>query len=192
LGSDVEVALAFVARRQARAAMPANRWCHLLSLELGWMNPGQARAFVDRAVRAGLLAEDGADLRLVVDPARVEVPRGFRPKPDAEAAPPQAAAGAAAAGDGAASGPALEPEPDPFLGWVARIAAARGLTREQVLGQVAALQESMGGLLTAEAAVLLLARRNGLDVQAAAKAAADRMLRPAPGGGPAPARAGTP
>jgi hypothetical protein len=188
VSSDVEVALAFVARRQARAAMPANRWCHLLSLEMGWMNPGQARAFVDRAVRAGLLAEDGADLRLVVDPARVEVPRGFRPKPDAEAAPPHSAAGAAGAG-GAAAAP---PEPDPFLGWVARIAAARDLTREQVLGQVAALQGSMGGLLTAEAAVLLLARRNGLDVQAAAKAAADRMLRPAPAGAPAPERAGKP
>jgi hypothetical protein len=179
--SDVEAALAFIARRQARTAMPANRWCHLLSLELGWMNPGQARAFVDRAVRAGLLAEDGADLRLVVDPARVEVPRGFRPKPDAEAAPPQARPGEAAAAA----------EPDPFLGWVARIAAQRGLTREQVLGQVAALQESMGGLLTAEAAALLLARKNGLDVQAAAKAAADRMLTPARGGGPAPAPAGS-
>lgn len=183
--SDVEVALAFVARRQARAAMPANRWCHLLSLEMGWMNPGQARAFVDRAVRAGLLAEDGADLRLVVDPAKVEVPRGFRPKPDAEAAAPQAGGGDA--GTGAS-------EPDPFLGWVARIAAQRGLTREQVLGQVAALQESMGGLLTAEAAALLLARRNGLDVQAAAQAAADRMLRPSPAsptGAAAPGPAGS-
>lgn len=182
--SDVEAALAFIARRQARTAMPANRWCHLLSLEMGWMNPGQARAFVDRAVRAGLLAEDGADLRLVVDPARVEVPRGFRPKPDAEAAPPQAKAA-----EGTAA-PAM-PEPDPFLGWVARIAAQRGLTREQVLGQVAALQESMGGLLTAEAAALLLARKNGLDVQAAAKAAAERMLTPARGGAPAPAPAGS-
>jgi hypothetical protein len=175
--SDVEIALAFVARRQARTAMPANRWCHLLSLELGWMNPGQARAFVDRAVRAGLLAEDGADLRLVVDPAKVEVPRGFRPKPDAEAAAPEAQPQA---------------EPDPFLAWVARIAAQRGLTREQVLGQVAALQDSMGGLLTAEAAVLLLARRNGLDVQAAARSAVDRMLRPSPGGTRAPGPAGTP
>jgi hypothetical protein len=177
VSSDVEVALAFVARRQARVAMPANRWCHLLSLELGWMNPGQARAFVDRAVRAGLLAEDGPDLRLVVDPARVEVPRGFRPKPDAEPAPAPASPSAA------------PPEPDPFLGWVARIAAARGLTREQVLGQVSALQDSMGGLLTAEAAVLLLARRNGLDVQAAAKAAADRMVKPSPAGEPGPAPA---
>lgn len=184
--SDVEVALAFIARRQARTAMPANRWCHLLSLELGWMNPGQARAFVERAVRAGLLAEDGADLRLVVDPTRVEVPRGFRPKPDAEAA---ATAGPAKGGNPDAAAPT---EPDPFLGWVARIAAQRGLTREQVLGQVASLQDSMGGLLTAEAAVLLLARKNGLDVQAAAKAAADRMLRPSRAGTPAPAPAGTP
>lgn len=80
--SDHEIALAFIARRQASRAMSAARWCHLLSLELGWMNPGQARAFVDGAVRAGILAVDGEHLRLVIDPQAVEVPRGFRPKPD--------------------------------------------------------------------------------------------------------------
>src|ERR687891_481157 len=89
--SDHEVALAFIARRQAARVMSAARWSHILSLELGWMNPGQARAFVDAAVRAGLLAADGDQLRLVVDPHLVEVPRGFRPKADADAAPRPAA-----------------------------------------------------------------------------------------------------
>src|SRR5688500_1207975 len=138
MASDHEVALAFIARRQAQRAMSAARWCHLLSLELGWMNPGQARAFVDGAVRAGLLAPDGDALRLVVDPHAVEVPRGFRPKPDA-------AASASASAPGSAAGAAVPPEPDPFLAWLARLAAHTGKTREQVLGQVAQLQESMGG-----------------------------------------------
>lgn len=185
MNSDLEIALAFIARRQAAKAMSASRWSHMLSLEMGWMNPGQARAFVDRAERAGLLAPDGDALRLVIDPTTVEVPRGFRPRPDAEAAASPGASAAAAPGAPAsagappnAKGGAASPAPaaapaapaDPFLAWVAKVAAARGLTRDQVLGQVATTQEHMGGLLTAEAAVLLLARRNGLDVEAAARA----------------------
>jgi hypothetical protein len=67
-------------------------------------------------------------------------------------------------------------EPDRFLAWVARLASQRGMTREQVLGEVALVQEGMGGLLTAEAAVLVLARRLGVDVAAEAGAAATDLL----------------
>ena len=161
MSGEVEVALAFVARRESKTVLSASRWSHLLSFELGWMNPGQARAFVDRAVAAGLLAPEGDALRLVIDPAKVEVPRGFRPKPDAAATrPPQAP----------------PPEPDPFLGWVAKLAAHQQATREHVLGRVAAVQERMGGLLSAEAAVLWLAREAGFDVAAEA-AKAEAALR---------------
>ena len=177
--SDLEIALAFVARRQASKAMSASRWSHLLSLEMGWMNPGQARAFVERAQRAGLLSADGDKLVLVIDPARVEVPRGFRPRPDADVGAPVPPSTGPAAVQGAslpsAPASAAVPPPDPFLAWVAKVAATRGLTRDQVLGQVAHTQEQMGGLLTAEAAVLLLARRNGLDVSESARAAADGL-----------------
>jgi hypothetical protein len=185
--SDLEIAFAFIARRQASKAMSASRWSHMLSLEMGWMNPGQARAFVERGVRAGLLAPDGEVLRLVIDPQAVEVPRGFRPKADAGAGD-RAAAGVGAAqpqapGTGtptsttpaSAAGPSAPPPADPFLAWVAKVAAHRGLTREQVLAQVEATQTELGGLLTAEAAVLLLARRNGLDVADAARSASEAL-----------------
>jgi hypothetical protein len=175
VSSDHEVALAFIARRQASKTMTASRWSHMLSLEMGWMNPGQARAFVERAVQAGLLAADGDRLVLVIDPATVEVPRGFRPRPEAAAEAPSAGGVAPGAGAGtsgpASSGPAAAAPPDPFLAWLAKLAADRGLTRDQVLAQVAQTQEQMGGLLTAEAAVLLLARRNGLDVADASRLA---------------------
>lgn len=160
--SDLEVALAFVARREAKTAATGSRWAHLLSFELGWMNPGQARAFVQRAVAAGLLVAEGEALRLVIDPATVNVPRGFRPDPAALPAP--------------AAPSAAPPEPDLFLGWVARLASHNAQTREQVLGRVAAVQERLGGLLTAEAAVLLLAREAGLDVTVAARKALDGLV----------------
>lgn len=156
MSSDVEIALAFVARRESKPVMSAARWSHLLSFELGWMNPGQARGFVDRAVTAGLLADDPAGLRLVIDAASVQVPRGFRPNPDAV---------------GARAPQTAPPEADPFLAWVAKLAAHQGQTREQVLGRVAAVQERMGGFLAADAAVLWLAREAGFDVAAAAEAA---------------------
>lgn len=161
--SDLEAAFAFLARREGKPTATAARWSHLLSFELGWMNPGQARAFVSRAVAAGLLAADGEQLRFVLDPAGIQVPRGFRPDPDAlpAAAPPTAPA----------------PQPDLFLGWVARLAAHQGSTREHVLGRVAQVQERMGGMLTAEAAVLLLARESGLDVADAARQAEAALRR---------------
>ncbi|MEA3136584.1 MAG: hypothetical protein QOC71_865 [Thermoplasmata archaeon] len=188
MSSDLEIALAFIARRQATKAMSASRWSHMLSLEMGWMNPGQARAFVERAVRAGILAPDGELMRLVIDPTKVEVPRGFRPRAEAEAGtegaaapavPPKSTASAPPGATAPTAAAAAAPPADPFLGWVAKVATARGLTRDQVLGQVAATQGEMGGLLTAEAAVLLLARRNGLDVaEAAATAAAALQAQP--------------
>lgn len=166
--SDLERAFAVAARRQATRSMSLQRWAHVLSLELGWMNPGQARSFVDAAVRAGLLAEEDGKLRLVIDPAAVDIPRGFRPPPLAASSsgPTQPVGGDPV--------PSPGPPPDPFLAWVAKVAAQRGQTRDTVLAEVAAVQAQMGGLLTAEAAVLLLARRQGLDVaQAAASAEAD-------------------
>lgn len=176
MSSEVEVALAFIARREARLSMSAARWAHVLCFELGWMNPGQARAFVQRAIASGLLAPDGDLMRFVLDPASVQVPRGFKPDPLAIApAAPSAA----------------PPEPDLFLGWVARLAAHHGAPREHILGRVAAVQERMGGMLTAEAAALWLARDAGMDVAEAARAA-EQTLRPGRGATPAPARAGTP
>ncbi len=158
MASDLEMALAFVAKRQARRGMTGQRWAHMLSLEMGWMNPGQARSFIARAERSGLLAQDGEELRFVLDPHSVEIPRGFKPDPEA--------AGVVRA----------EAEPDLFLVWVAKVAAATSQTREQVLGRVATLQQKMGGLLTAEAAVLWLARDAGLDIVAAAQQAEKGLL----------------
>ena len=177
MSGEVEVALAFIARREVRVSMTAARWAHVLCFELCWMNPGQARAFVQRAIASGLLTQDGELMRFVLDPASVQVPRGFKPDPSALPSP--------------AAPSAAPPEPDLFLGWVARLAAHHDVPREHILGRVAAVQERMGGLLTAETAALWLARDAGMDVAEPARKAED-ALRPGRGAAQAPARAGTP
>lgn len=208
-------ALAFVARRQGKRAMPGSEWANVMSLELGWMAPGDARRFVAAAQAAGLLVPDGDELAFPDDPREVEVPRHFRPDPAAllratgdgaspagvaaspqesgavaePSAPGRSADGSATQGAGdagpapggardRAEGASGTPSPgdDPFLVWVAAVADAKDMDRAAVLAEVAALQERMGGLLTAEVAVLVLAREADLDVTEAARAAQERSL----------------
>lgn len=147
--------------------MPAPVWQNVLSLELGWMAPGQARDFVARALAAGVLQTEpgGEGLRLAPDPGRVEVPRGFRPDP--AAVPVQASS------------------EDPFLVWVRRVGSHRGVADEVVLREVAAFQDELGGYVSALAAVLAVAAEAGLDVRAGAQEALD-ALTAAPAEAPAP------
>lgn len=151
-------ALAFVARREGRRAMPADRWAHVMSLELGWMPPGDAKRYVAQAGEAGLLEPGPEGEELSFDPGPVEIPRGFRPR-----------------GDFAHEEDAAPPEAHGFLAWVDRVAEASGSSRQAVLDEVAETQDAFGGLLTAEAAVLWLARERGLDVAEEARREADRL-----------------
>jgi hypothetical protein len=140
------------------------------------MAPGQARRFVERAVAAGVLVEAADGLHLSVDPATVDVPRRYRPDPDApfEGAPARAAPVASAAPATPAASTRAGDE-DPFLAWVERI----GGDRAAVLAEVAARQDRLGGLLEALPAVLWLAAEEGHDVQEASQQAV-RQLQSAP------------
>lgn len=148
---DVEAALAFVATRQARRALTAQEWVHVLSLDLGWMAPAQARQMVERATAAGLLVAEGDALRLALDPAAVQVPPLFRPRPDAAPEPVAAA-----------------PPPDSFVVWLDAYARHAGCDRAEALRRVAERQAAAHGLLTADVALLWVAAEAGLDVRSAA------------------------
>lgn len=150
---DLETAIAFVAKRSGKPSMPAAEWAHHLAFGLGWMAPGQARAFVERAQAAGVLVVEGEALRIAPSAAEVQAPLGFRPKVDAEATPRAAAPG---------------PD-DPFAQWLDRVAVHQKVTRPQVLQQVSERQQRMSGLLTAWAALLWIAADAGLDVREAAR-----------------------
>ncbi|HEX2066479.1 MAG TPA: DUF2240 family protein [Candidatus Thermoplasmatota archaeon] len=148
---DAEAALAFVALRQARACLLPQEWVHVLSLDLGWMPPAQARRLVERAHAAGLLVPDGDGLRLALDPATVPIPPLFRPRPDA------------------APEPAAAPSPpDGFVAWLDAYTRQAGCDRAEALRRVAARQQAVQGLLTADAALLWIAAEAGLDVRRAA------------------------
>ena len=162
---EVQVALAFVARRAGRSAMDEAAWAHVMSLELGWMAPAEARALVARAVQAGLLRDEAGLLALAFDAKSVTIPRGFRPS---------------AATRAATQAPAAAAAEDPFVAWLGRVAASTGRGQDEVLADVARLQDEARGLLHAEAALLRVAHAAGLDVRDAAAAALTRLVAESP------------
>ncbi len=164
--TDAQHALAFVAKRQGKGSGPASQWAHVLSLELGWLTPSQAKRFVANATEAGVLVEDPDNpqrLRFAGDWKAVEVPRRFRLDPGSIEDVPAPVASPEAASD------------DPFRDLLRAIAAHRGGEQAQVLDEVTAWQERMGGDLEAEAAALLVAAEAGMEVQERARAALERL-----------------
>lgn len=150
---EARIALAFVANRQGASVATPSHWANVMSLELGWFSPAQARQYVEAARAEGLL--DGDDeLRLTFDHREVEVPRGFRPTGEVPTAPERH---------------------DPFLDLVDRVAAATGQGRGAVMQAVSAVQARFGGKLSADAALVRVALDEELDVGAEAQAALARL-----------------
>lgn len=166
--TDAQYALAFVAKRQGKGRAEASRWAHVLSLELGWLTPSQAKRFVQNAVDAGVLVaddeeDDGGRLRFAGDWKNVEVPRRFRLDPESVDDVPAPVASPEAASD------------DPFRDRLQAIATHRGDDPAAALEDVTAWQERLGGDLEAEAAALLVAAEAGMDVRDEAAAALERL-----------------
>lgn len=146
------MALAFVARRQGTRSMPQSAWAHVLSLELGWLPPGDAKAFVAACVDAGLLAGEPATLQV---PSDIDVPRGFRLDPGIRPEPVQ--------------------EQDPFVALVQAVAQGTGADMSDVFAAVATTQDEHG-LLDAPAALLLWASTR-MDVKPLAAKARQGLAR---------------
>lgn len=176
---EARYALAFVARREGAVAMEASRWRHVMSLELGWMAPGEAARYVAACQQAGLLVPGEGLLRLSFDPKAVEVPRGFRADPaTVPASQADGTPGEPARPDEGAPGADTRPDApavDGFSQWLPRVAKARDEDGGATMAAVEAVQDGTGGLLHAEAALLLLGARAGLDVKKAAAAALTRL-----------------
>ncbi|MCA1819087.1 MAG: DUF2240 family protein [Halobacteriales archaeon] len=154
---DAEAALAFVALRQARRALPVQDWVHVLSLDLGWMSPAQARRLVLRCSDAGLLRQQEGDtemLEFALDPAKVVVPPFFRPHPEAVPDPLLHSAS--------------PPAEEGFLAWLEAYTRHAGCERAEALHRISKRQAEAHGLLTADAALLWVAAEAGLDVRTAA------------------------
>ncbi|AEH35692.1 DUF2240 family protein [Halopiger xanaduensis] len=120
-----------------------------LSLDRDWFSPDQAKRLIDIATREGLLERDGDDLVAGFDPSEVTVPEEFVPDED------------------------ILQERSAFER-VLDALVADGAEKHEAVGAINALQGDLG--VTIEAAAVVYARREGLDVDDIAPIARDAIV----------------
>ena len=131
-------------RGRGRDRLPESEFVVGLSLDRGWFSPDQASRVVDIAVGRGLLSRDGDALEPGFDVDAVDVPPGFTPDEG------------------------LLRAPSPFEQVLDALVEA-GQDKQDAVAGINRLQADAG--LTIEAAAVLYARRQGVDVPEAAAAA---------------------
>ncbi|WP_247001654.1 DUF2240 family protein [Halosolutus gelatinilyticus] len=131
----VAVAAPFVQNGTRR--LRENEFVVALSLDRDWFSPDQSQRLIDVATRESLLERDGGELVLGFDPSDVTVPDEF--VPDDELLRERSA---------------FERVLDALV--------AEGIEKQAAVGAINRLQGELG--LTIEAAAVVYARRQGIDV----------------------------
>ncbi|GAB7020135.1 DUF2240 family protein [Halostagnicola bangensis] len=131
----VAVAAPFV--QDGSAQLRENEFVVSLSLDRDWFSPDQAKRLIDVATQEDLLVRDGNDLELTFDPATVSIPDEFVPDEDI-----------------LTERSAFERVLDALV--------AEGTEKHEAVGAINTLQQELG--ITIEAAAVVYARREGIDV----------------------------
>lgn len=125
----------FIARGQSR--LRESEFVVALSLDRNWFTPDQASRIADRGVAKNLLSRDGDEVVAEIALDELEIPSNFVPDD------------------------ALLIEPSPFDRVVNELTAV-GHEKQEVVAGINELQSELG--VTIEAAAVVYARRQGLEV----------------------------
>ncbi|GAB3034518.1 DUF2240 family protein [Natronobiforma cellulositropha] len=135
---SLRVAVAAPFAQNGTRRLRENEFVVSLSLERGWFTPDQSKRLVDVATEADLLSREGHDLVLAFDPSTVTIPEEFVPAEDL-----------------LRRRSAFERVLDALV--------ATGAEKHEVVGAVNALQSDLE--ITIEAAAVVYAHREGVDVE---------------------------
>ena len=146
---SLEATVAVPYRQKGRERLGDGEFVVALSLDRDWFSPDQAKRVVDVALGRGLLERDDGELVATFDPDAVDVPEEF--SPDADVLREQSA----------------------FEKVLDRL-TDEGVEKQAAVAGINELQRELG--LTIEAAAVVYARREGVDVGDAAGAARNSVL----------------
>ncbi len=131
-------------QQRGRQRLEESEFVVALSLDRDWFSPDQASRVADLAIGQGLLRRDGSDLSPEFDPDSVDVPSGFAPDES------------------------ILQGPSPFETILDHLIDA-GFEKQEAVAGINRLQADLA--ITVEAAAVVYARRQGVDVPAEADAA---------------------
>ncbi len=146
---SLEATVAVPFRQEGRERLGDGEFVVALSLDRDWFSPDQAKRVVDVALGRGLLAREDGKLVAAFDPESVSVPEEF--VPDA----------------------AILREQNAFEQALDRLTDA-GIEKQDAVAGINRLQRDLG--ITIEAAAVVHARREGLDVDGVVPTARSKVL----------------
>jgi hypothetical protein len=141
---SLRTAVAAPFRQSGSREMGESAFVVALSLDRDWFSPDQAKRLVDVAASEGLLERDDGQLRVSFDPGSVDVPEGCTPEES------------------------ILQERSTFERVLDALVDA-GHDKQEAVAAVNGLQSELG--VTIEAAAVLYAHRNAVDVQQHAETA---------------------
>jgi hypothetical protein len=135
-------------REEGASEMGESAFVVALSLDRDWFSPDQAKRLVDVAASEGLLERGDGQVRAAFDPGEVDVPEGFEP------------------------GESILQARSTFERVLDELVEA-GHEKQEAVAAVNGLQSELA--VTVEAAAVLYAHRQGIDVQEHAEAARSEL-----------------
>ena len=145
---SLKTAVAAPFRTRGTDRMAESEFVVALSLDRSWFSPDQAKSLVDIAASEGLLDREGDTLVVAFDPTGVDVPDGFAPGEDI-----------------LQSRSTFEAVLDSVL--------ETGVEKQTAVAGINALQSDLA--ITLEAAAVVYAKQQGIDVTALAAEAAETL-----------------
>ncbi len=135
-------------KKRDKKVLKISDFVFAISLDLKWGPPEKVRALLQEAADAGIVRIEGDYVHAAFDEGEAEVPVGFVPSKDE----------------------------DFFDKGVRLIVSATGMGRKEVISMVNERQDSLQGLVSLDAATLLVAREMGIDVRDLALEAYQRLV----------------
>ncbi len=138
--SELESTVAKAFKLRGKSRLNRTEFTFALSYELKWFTPEESKEVLDAALKQGLLKEAGGKLAPTFNVKNVEVPSDFKPGTDI------------------LKGKSL-------LDRIMDLLTTADIDRKTALEMVEKKQKEYGGLITPEAAALIIAKEKKLDVE---------------------------
>ncbi|MDD1706542.1 MAG: DUF2240 family protein [Methanoregulaceae archaeon] len=151
---SLPVTIAAPFRHTRKEQLKKNEIVYYLAFERGWMNIEQANLLLARATEEGLIAYDGDMIRPLFDVQSIEIPLGFKPLAS------------------------VFRKSDPQEELMQRIAAEKNMPLTLVVAEMnAIISQEFDGHIRPEGAVVILAKRHGVECSDLLPALRENVLK---------------
>lgn len=191
MAGELRQALALLYKRIGERTASETDLTKVMSLTLNWAKPSQAPHLLARGVNAGLLDKQEDIFTVTFEPDAIEIPFGFKPSEDLFSEVEMPADTVSSPPDGPADEgqdegePPTEPEaakPPPATGQrpvleelLDEVAEHLEGGRKAAIAKVNARQDELEGMVTLDAAALIVAAEHGVAVAQAAERVLDEL-----------------